>query len=171
LDLVKNRVYGLPSDSISLGDDERLLEANKIKIQHVKKLPELSLTFERDFGDGWKMDLTFENCERREVSLVNLPRVLNGEGYGIIEDVGGARGLYELPIAVRKKSREMDDEIHECLGASTIYLLPFDIEDANFRLKKLMSVYRAIYEFNWPPTDSMISTLNREYKGKGWRGY
>jgi hypothetical protein len=34
-----------------------------------------------------------------------------------------------------------------------------------------MRVYKEIYEYHYAPTDKMLAVLNREYLGKGSRGY
>jgi hypothetical protein len=56
------------------------------------------------------------------------------------------------------------------LGTTALDLESFDIDDANFRVKKLKHVYKDIYEYNLRPTDKMLSVLNREYLGKSSRG-
>lgn len=67
--------------------------------------------FEYDFGDGWEIMIVLEKIidTDSDISGKDLPRVLEGEGYGIIEDCGGSEGL-DLGI--------------------------FDLDDMNFRLKK-----------------------------------
>jgi hypothetical protein len=173
LDFAKNVIYELPNEYryLNLGDDETVIEANKIKIYHVTKSPGYDITFQYDFGDGWEVNLTLEECEKREVSLANLPKVLDGEGYGIIEDVGGVRGLDELAKVLKEGSGEEYDEYREWLGSATLDLETFDIDDANFRLKKLARVYKNIYEYHKPPSDKSLALLTRAYQGKGPRGY
>jgi hypothetical protein len=55
-DLAKNWRYELSNDDIFLGDDERLMEANKIKLNRITDRPGWKLTFEYDYGDGWEVD-------------------------------------------------------------------------------------------------------------------
>ena len=46
------------------------------------------LCIEYDFGDGWKVDLKLEDVfEDKELPWRELPRVLAGEGFGIIVEV------------------------------------------------------------------------------------
>jgi hypothetical protein len=99
-DFAENFRYELPNDDMYPGNDERLIEANRIKLNHVTDRPGWNLTFEYDYGDGLEVDLALEDCEKREVSLADLTWVLNGAGYGIIEDVGGVGGLAELGKAL-----------------------------------------------------------------------
>ncbi|MDR1608961.1 MAG: plasmid pRiA4b ORF-3 family protein [Deltaproteobacteria bacterium] len=169
--LAKNHVYALSSHDMELGDDERLIKADKIKLQGISKAPGFSLTFEYDFGDGWKVDLALEEFERRGVGLAYQPKVLDGAGYGIIENVGGARGLHELAKALKKGSGEEYDQFCEWLGGATLDLEAFDIDDLNYRLQRLTRVYKNIYERHSPPADKTLSLLNRAYKGQGSRGY
>ncbi len=57
------------------------------------------------------------------------------------------------------------------LGTITLDLTAFDIDDMNFRLKKLIRVYKEIYEYHYEPTERSLGLLLREYKHKGVRGY
>jgi hypothetical protein len=170
-DLAKNWRYELSNDDIFLGDDERLMEANKIKLNRITDRPGWKLTFEYDYGDGWEVDLELMACEKEEVSLADLPNVLEGEGFGIIEDVGGVCGLEELAKALKKGSGKKYDDFCAWLGSTTLDLETFDKDDMNFRLKKLMRVYKEIYEYHYAPTDRTLSVLLRKYQGKGSRGY
>jgi hypothetical protein len=163
--------YELPFEEISLKEDEQLVEAHDIKLSQIIRSSGWKLRFKYDYGDGWEVALALENCERYEVSLTNLPCVLEGEGYGIIEDVGGVWGLKSLAKTLKKgKGREYDN-FCAWLGTTTLDLKTFDIDDMNFRLKKLIRVYKDIYEYDCEPTKRMQGVLLREYKDKGPRGY
>ncbi len=169
---LKNARYELPSqEDIFIADDEQLFEADKIKLGNVTNSPGWKATFEYDFGDGWEIDLTLEKCEKREVSLAILPRVLEGEGFGIIEDVGGVRGLENLAKILKKGKGKEYRDFCLWLDSTSLDLEAFDIDDMNFRLKKLIRVYRDSYEYDHEPTPKSLSLLLREYKGKGARGY
>ena len=170
-DFAKNVRYELPFEDSFPGDDERLEVANRIKLQQISRKPGWKLTFEYDYGDGWEVDLELMACEKLEVSLADLPCVYGGEGFGIIEDVGGTGGLEELAKALKKGSGKKYNDFCAWLGSTTLDLEAFDKDDMNFRLKKLMRVYKEIYEYHYAPTDKMLAVLNREYQGKGSRGY
>jgi hypothetical protein len=170
-EFAKNFRYELPNDDMYLDDDERLVEANKITLNRITDRPGWKLIFEYDYGDGWEVDVTLEDCEKRDVSLVNLPQVLDGVGYGIVEDVGGTGGLTELAKALKKGSGKKYDDFCAWLDSTTLDLEAFDIDDANFRVKKLLRVYKDIYEYHYAPTKKMLGILLREYQGKGSRGY
>ncbi|MCL1880540.1 MAG: plasmid pRiA4b ORF-3 family protein [Actinomycetia bacterium] len=102
--------------------------------------------------------------------MPDLPCVYEGEGFGIVEDVGGIPGLEEIARALKKGSGKKYDDFCAWFGSITLNLEAFDKDDMNFRLKKLIRVYKEIYEYHYTPTDRMVKVLNREYLGKGSRG-
>jgi hypothetical protein len=170
-EIAKNFRYELPSDDMYIPEDERLIAANEIALKQITDEPGWNLSFDYDYGDGWEVNLTLETCEKREVSLAALPCVLGGEGFGIIEDVGGVGGLEELAKTLKKKKGKAYKEFCEWLDSTSLDLEAFDIDDMNFRLKKLIRVYKEIYEYHYEPTNRSINLLTREYQGKGARGY
>ena len=120
-----------------------------------------------DYGDGWEVSLECQKIIReRDIPGKLLPRVLDGEGYGIIEDCGGPEGLKRLERAFQKKSGKAYREYSEWLGTEELDLMTFDIEDMNFRLKKIPRIYQDIYEHDLEPTDSSYKILTRAYKKK-----
>ena len=90
---------------------------------------------------------------------------------GIIEDVGDTDGLEQFAEAMKRGEGEDFDEYCEWLGIEGFDMDEFDIEDMNFRLKKLNRVYRDIYEHHIEPTRQSLKLLLRHYKGKGPSGY
>ena len=85
-------------------------------------------------------------------SIISLPRVLEGEGYGIVEDCGGVGGLEDIAKAFKKKKGSQYQEYCDWLGVSDMDLLFFDIGDMNFRLKKIPRIYADAYELGLEPT-------------------
>ncbi len=60
------------------------------------------MTFTYDFGDNWQVSMVLEKIiEDKVLSGKELPRVLEGDGYGIIEDCGGVGGLEDITKACR----------------------------------------------------------------------
>jgi len=169
--IAKNTRFELAYDEMYIGDDEQLIEADKIKLNHITKRPGWKLNFEYDYGDSWEIEIELVDCEKREVSLATLPFVYEGEGFGIVEDVGGVAGLEELATSLKKGSGEQYDFYCAWLCSTTLDLDLFDKNDINYRLKKLMRVYKEIYEYRYIPTDRMLAVLLRDYLGKGPRGY
>lgn len=161
-EMFKDIRYELPIWDIYLFDNERLIEANDVKLAQVTKEEGLKFCLEYDYGDSWEVDLKLEHCEKKEVSLSLLPRVIDGEGYGIVEDVGGVGGLEELAYALEQGKGESYEEFISWLGDESLSLSKFDKEDINVRLKKLIRVYRDIYEYQYQPTEKSLKLLLRE---------
>lgn len=169
----KNIRYELIHDDIEtfLDKNERLEAANKLTINQAFSNEGIDLFLAYDFGDGWEIKLTLENYQQEEVFLVSLPRILEGEGFGIVEDVGGTAGLKHIANVLQNKGNAEYKDIVNWLDSSDLDLEKFDLEDMNFRIKKLLRVYRDSYEFRLPPTKKSIELLIRSYQGKGSRGY
>ena len=121
--------------------------------------------FEYDFGDGWDVRLILEEVfEDENLSGKELPRVIEGEGFGIIEDCGGVDGLEKLDKAFKVGHGESYEEYREWLGVDNVDLASFDIEDMNFRLKKVPRIFCDLYEKGLVPTQQSIDILERNYK-------
>ena len=124
---------------------------------------ELSLSY--DYGDGWEVKLVLEQImEDKDLPGKELPRVLAGEGYGIIEDCGGTSGLEDIAKAFAKKKGSKYKEYSEWLGMDALDLISFDIADMNFRLKKVPRIYADAYEHGLEPTKQSMNLLERKYK-------
>lgn len=118
-----------------------------------------------DYGDGWEVSITLEKIfEDKELPGKELPRVLEGDGYGIIEDCGGPGGLNKLAKAFEKKSGKQYREYCNWLGFEELDLTSFDVDDMNFRLKKVPRIYADAYEFGLEPTKQSLNLLMRKYK-------
>lgn len=121
-----------------------------------------------DFGDDWYVTLTLEKIFRdKELDGHELPRVLEGAGFGIVEDVGGIGGLEDLAKAFKKKSGEEYIQFSEWLGVEDFDLSAFDLDDMNFRLKKIPRIYKQSYEDRLRPTQKSIDLIERKYLKKG----
>ena len=104
-----------------------------------------------------------EVFEDSELPGKELPRVLEGQGFGIIEDCGGPAGLEHLREVFQQKSSPEYQSMREWLGTSEVDLSVFDLQDLNFRLKKLPRIFRDLYEYDYPPTKHSIDLLDRKY--------
>lgn len=126
------------------------------------------LCVDYDFGDGWRVLLTIEDVfEDKDLPGKELPRVLAGEGFGIIEDCGGPGGLKQLARSFSRKKGTEYRENREWLGVDDLDLSTFDLDDMNFRVKKIPRIYADIYERDLPPTKASMDLLLRKYKDKG----
>jgi len=100
-----------------------------------------------DFGDDWRVVVTLEKIlNDSDLSSKELPRVLAGKGFGIVEDCGGVLVLEELAEAFKAKEGERYEYYREWLGVDDLDLDTLDLDDMNFRLKKMPAIYAKIYE-------------------------
>ena len=156
-----------------LESEDSYYDENEINIDAANNLVKEFITertknikFMYDFGDGWEFTIKLEEVQRSvDVSLTDYPRVLDGEGFGIIEDCGGVGGLVALSIAFKTKG-DGYEEYAEWLGVDELDLTSFDKDDMNFRLKKLPRIFRDIYEYELYPTERSIAILERDYLKK-----
>lgn len=165
VDVDESRRFEVHNASVGESEDENVLNAAAEKIYNTIYRPgdELSLCY--DYGDGWEIRLVLEKIiEDRELPGKELPRVLEGEGYGIIEDCGGTCGLEDITKAYKKKKGAAYKEYCEWLGLTELDLSAFDVADMNFRLKKVPRIYTNIYEYGLEPTKQSINLLSRKYK-------
>lgn len=143
----------------------RTLDAAETKVKNVLAEETEAMTFSYDYGDGWEVKLVLEKIiEDKELPGRELPRVLEGEGYGILEDCGGPGGLEEIAEAYKKKKGPQYKEYCEWLGTKELDLISFDIDDMNFRLKKVPRIYADCYEYDLEPTKQSMDLLMRKYK-------
>lgn len=163
-ELAKLRVE-LPSEDDFSEFEGRTLDAAETKVKNVLTKEMETMMFLYDFGDGWEIQVVLEEIfEDKELSGKELPRVLAGEGYGIIEDCGGPGGLEQLAKAFKKKKGPQYEEYCEWLGVDDLDLFSFDLDDMNYRLKKVPRIYADAYEYRLEPTKQSMALLLREYK-------
>ena len=125
------------------------------------------IDFTYDFGDNWEVVVNLEKMFSDDTTQASdFPRVLEGAGFGIIEDCGGVPGLGELAAAYKKKSGKAYKVYSEWLGMTDLDLVSFDLDDMNFRLKKLPRIFRDIYENDLEPTQQSIDIIERKYMSK-----
>ena len=159
--------YQIISDEDDFRDveeEDSIRDATEMTLRRLTHEAGSLLYLQYDYGDGWEVKLELEKFFQDDaLPGKELPRVLEGEGYGIIEDCGGVCGLAELAVAFRKKSGPEYEEFSEWLGCDELDLTAFDLEDMNFRLKKVPRIYRDIYELGLEPTKQSIDLLNRRY--------
>lgn len=115
-----------------------------------------------DFGDDWRVLIKLERVfEDKTLPGGELPRALAGEGFGIVEDVGG---LEELADAFKKKKGADYKRFSEWLGVEDLDMSAFDLDNMNFRLKKIPHIYKQSYEDRVYPTQQSIDLIERKYK-------
>ena len=145
----------------------KFFDAVETKVKNIVGNCGDTMTFSYDYGDGWEVKLILEEVIiDTELPGKELPRVLDGEGYGIIEDCGGTGGLKEIEKAFKKKKGPQYRQYCEWLGTTELDLSVFDIDDMNFRLKKVPRIYADIYEYDIEPTKQSMNLLMRKIKTK-----
>lgn len=145
-------------------ENEDVQDATNAILAWKHMFPGDTLTMEYDYGDGWEVAITLEDIiEDKDLPARELPRVLEGAGYGIIEDCGGTGGLENLAKAFHKKKGKEYEEYRAWLGQDDLDLSAFDKDDTNFRLKKIPRIYKNIYEYGLEPTQQAIDLIERNY--------
>ena len=138
--------YGIPN-LIEYDDD--IKDASKVKLSKLKLETYHRLVVWYDFGDDWRVSIKLEKIlDERDIPFKELPRVLKGKGYGIIDDCGGVGGLEDIVKAFESKTGEDYEQYREWLGKDDFDITTFDLNDINERLKELPSVFASAYE-NW----------------------
>lgn len=142
-------------------DDDNVVSvaAEGYTLNELVVLKEDTFTLLYDFGDGWKVHLRVESVVNKEISLKDVPQVLAGKGFGILENVGDPSGL----ARVREVSHEgLSEEDIFWLEMQNLFLDHFDREEMDIRIKKLLRMYRESYELAKEPSPKMMKFLLRE---------
>jgi hypothetical protein len=160
-----NLRFALPDTELEPFHDVETLDAAEITLWQLFRDPDEKLLFLYDYGDSWECALKLEKVVTdKALPGRELPRVLAGHGYGIIEDCGGPRGLTEIGKACKHKEGKEYQEFCHWQGRTDLDLLTFDLEDMNFRLKKVPRIYEGIYEYYMEPSQRSLAILERRYK-------
>lgn len=145
----------------------RVLDAVNTRIRNALYNQGDKLNVNYDFGDNWWVSLTLEKVfTDKELPGSELPRVLEGAGFGIVEDVGGTGGLESLAKAFKKKKGADYKQFSQWLGVEDLDMAAFDLDDMNFRLKKIPRIYKQCYEDRLSPTQRSIDLIERKYLRK-----
>ena len=157
--------FEIGNEELFPGEGEKVFDASTYKMRSIlQSCQGEKLTLEYDYGDGWEVEITLESVlEDKELPGRELPRVLAGEGYGIIEDCGGTGGLEQLAAAFRQKSGDDYENYREWLGRDESDLTAFDLDDMNLRLKKVPRIYMELYEYGCAPSQRSLDFLERKY--------
>ncbi|WP_228934234.1 plasmid pRiA4b ORF-3 family protein [Leuconostoc pseudomesenteroides] len=96
-----------------------------------------------DFGDYWEFDLKVKSVQTQDISLKQIPTILAGQGFGLIEDIGGVSGLHDYSKAFKTGNL---NSYHEWLGDKLPDIDSFDITATNKKLKTEISLIKGQYE-------------------------
>lgn len=121
--------------------------------------------FEYDFGDGWAVELKLEKIiDGAKVGTKELPKVIEGQGFGILEDCGGTPGLEDIAKQIAKKKGEEYRHWCEWTGIRTFDLTKFNLSEMQARLQILPKVYKGIFEKGRYPTAKEIEIIERRVR-------
>lgn len=157
--------FEIDNEELFPSEGEKVFDASAYKMRAILQgCQGEKLTLEYDYGDGWEVDITLESVlEDKELPGRELPRVLAGEGYGIIEDCGGTGGLEQLAAAFQQKGGDDYENYRKWLGRDELDLTAFDLNDMNLRLKKVPRIYMELYEYGCAPSQRSLDFLERKY--------
>ena len=155
--------YDIPGGTLDYADGDSE-DATMTKLSKLNLEAPSRIVIWYDFGDDWRVLVTLEKeFTDLGLSVKELPRVLEGEGFGIVEDCGGIHGLADLAQAFKEKKGEEYEEYRTWLGVDDLDLAKFDLDDMNFRLKKIPTIYAKIYEQHAYPSQRSIDLIERKY--------
>lgn len=169
-DLFKIGQYGciFEDDDIIPRLDKRyreLKDAKDVKLKLVLEKENEKMEFQYDFGDNWRFNIVLEKIfQDKNISGRELPRAIEGEGFGIIENCGGTMGLEDIKKSFEIKKGEDYEMYSNWLGIEDLDLDKCELEDLNYRLKKLPRIFKDSYEYGLEPTEQSIKMLERDYK-------
>ena len=115
---------------------ERVVDAHRVALGEVLREPGTSLTYEYDFGDGWRHRITL--AEIRDLAAgEHFPRCLAGERSCPPEDCGGPWGYEDLLGALVDPRHERHEELRDWAGPH-FDAEAFDIAAINDLLQRLL---------------------------------
>lgn len=130
--------YEVPNSNTDISDLEMNIieryDATKEQIHSVVSLNDKDnlLIINYDFGDNWRIKLKLEEIYGEDNLKNNdIPYVISGKGYGIVEDCGGVHSLMQIA---------------ETQDLKTVDLSHFDKNELNDMLLSNMSYFQTLYE-------------------------
>ncbi|MCL2853948.1 MAG: plasmid pRiA4b ORF-3 family protein [Defluviitaleaceae bacterium] len=156
---------GYSFDEVEEKYDDDALDMSQVRLADVMGNVGRGFIFTYDFGDNWAVPMEIEDSFFDEkYRSTKYPRVLEGEGYGIVENCGGVYRLSDVAEAYKKRRGREYREFREWLGISDLDMSVFDRKDMNFKLKKIPKIYEVIYEhwLDWPSEED-IALIERDY--------
>ncbi|MCI6810359.1 MAG: plasmid pRiA4b ORF-3 family protein [Spirochaetia bacterium] len=125
---------------------KKYVDVRNYKVKDCLKKIGDKITFTYDFGDGWTFPIRLEEIIDDEVYEEAAPLVLDGEGHGIIEDVGGVGAMSDCVKAYEKKSGEDYESYSEWLGIKDLVITYFNKSAVNKSLKNEIKAIDKAYK-------------------------
>ncbi len=127
-------------------DGRPTLNALDLALGKVLNGPNERLTFNYDYGDGWSFTIVLEEVILdKDIPGKSLPLLIDGSGYGIIEDCGGVDGLADIVRAFKDKG-DGYEEYSDWLGVNEFDIENLDLDDLTTKLKKYPKLFKDAYE-------------------------
>lgn len=106
-----------------------------------------TLVVNYDFGDDWRFKLKLEKIlDENEVKVEQIPCVIAGKGFGIIDDCGGVYGLMELAEAAKLMSGDAYERYCDWIDLERLDLSYFDKDELNEILLDELPLIQNVYE-------------------------
>lgn len=155
--------YRIPGPD-GFGEDEDSLDLSSADLPLRECLRKPGETVIFTYTPPWTVVLTVEQIfHDPDIPGRSLPRVLAGEGFGILEDCGGPADLARLVEPFRRKEGAEFAAYSRRLGLPDLDLTVFNLDDMNLRVKRIPRVYEEFYRYGIPPTRHAQDVLDRKY--------
>lgn len=100
-----------------------------------------------DFGDNWEFKIKLEKIlDEKDAKQNQIPCVVAGKGFGIIDDCGGAYGLERIAEAIQLKSGDTYEQYRDWLDLDSVDLSYFDKYELNELLEEEFEDIKNAYE-------------------------
>ncbi len=100
-----------------------------------------------DFGDNWEFKLKLEKIlDAKDVKQSQIPCVVAGKGFGIIDDCGGTYGLEQIAEAIKLKSGDAYEQYCDWMDLDSVDLSYFDKDELNGLLEEEFEDIKNAYE-------------------------
>ena len=148
---------------------KELLDVTSVKLRDVLKYEDEELVFLYDPEVNWKFTVVLEKIIiDKNFFASDLPNVIDGAGYGIIESKGGVKELEKFRDEL-KKSRWINKTKYKDYARpgesenKKFYFDKFDVAEMNYRIKILPKALEGRFEYGMKLNDRQRRTLKRRY--------
>jgi len=148
-------------DDVPRRDNDIIYNVSKEKLKHAISGIGERMELWYDFGDDWFVDIKLTEISEID-EFATLPQVLDGNGFGVIEDCGGVWRLNDIIKSYTSKKSKLYHEIKEWIGIDDFDFSLFDIEEMNKRLQIIPAIYKRSYEQKKAPTKEEIDYIEKQ---------
>lgn len=134
--------YGMPMDEF-FADDFDELDEQAYTLREVLLKEKARLTYDYDFGDGWKHVVTVEKIIPADPA-VTYPMCSAGARACPPEDCGGMFGFYDMIQALGDPKHPSHEDMTEWLDGEGFDEKHFDLDEINGRLDSLRPSTRKV---------------------------